>query len=215
MTKKTDNRPAATTAKLQLRNYALKAISPANVLEVYCGIDGVMFEGCWREAQSCAGIDQRYQLSDARDRYVGDSIRVLRCLDLSRFNVFDVDAYGDPWPALILIAKRRRWAAGERGAICITDGSSMNARFGQASASITELTGLREFPTGVESAERVRQMCRSAWRKLAGVSVVQCYEAVSERGKTGNLRMVYSTLIVEGVARTTKPTPTRTRALQA
>ena len=66
---KTDNRPSATKAKLELRRHALAALAPhAHVLEVYCGIDGVMFEGCWRDATSCAGIDERYRFGDARDR---------------------------------------------------------------------------------------------------------------------------------------------------
>jgi hypothetical protein len=136
---KTDNRPHATAAKLQLRRLALDHVGAerAHVLDVYCGVSGVMHDGAWCAAESYAGIDKAYDFkADARRRFVGDSLRVLRNLDLSRFNVFDVDAYGDPFPALTMIARRRRWAPGELGAFVIAHKASSRGSVGSNAGSL-------------------------------------------------------------------------------
>ena len=199
---KTDNRQKALSAKVALRSAAIEHVKRARVLDVFAGIDGVMHDLVWRRAEFYAGIDIEYQFSqDARRRYVGDSLRVLRNIDLSMFNIFDVDAYGDPWGALTIIAKRRRWLPGELGAIVITDGGMARTKFGQASAAIAALTGVRSMPSGKETADALRRQCRAAWLSLADVELVAAREAISKSGDSGgSLVMAYTLLAIQGRA---------------
>lgn len=131
-TKKTDNRPDSARSKLGLRqNVATelrRAGAPVRVLETCCGIDGKM-SAAWTAADLLEGIDEKYRPWDRRRRFIGDALVVLRAIDLQRYNVFDVDPYGHPWPFLRRL-ERRGWAAGEVGGLVITDGGSLNLRWG-------------------------------------------------------------------------------------
>jgi len=111
---KTDNNQNGKNAKAILRENVLAALPEAHVFDVFCGLEGMMHAKVWHKAASYVGCDQRWQMSDPRQRYVGDSLRVLRCVDLQPYNVFDVDAYGDPWPALFILMHRRTWQPGDR-----------------------------------------------------------------------------------------------------
>jgi hypothetical protein len=44
--------------------------------------------------------------------FCADNTRVLRAIDLSRFSIFDFDAYGSPWVQAVILADRRRVARG-------------------------------------------------------------------------------------------------------
>lgn len=204
----TNNRPRAMATKVDLRTRVFGFIpeSQAHVLDCYCGLDGLLYDAVWRRAASYCGIDTEWHISDPRDRYVGDCMRVLRAIpthELSRFNIFDMDPWGEPWPALVMIAKRRHWAAGELGAVTLTDGSETKLRFGRSSDAVKFLTGQSRFPTGPENALRMQRDCRAAWLKLMGCELVTCFEAVSQPRLTGAHRggpkMMYSTIVFRGV----------------
>jgi hypothetical protein len=60
----------------------------------------------WRRARRCR-CDLRWSPGDTRPAFVAAKRRVLRCIDLCRFGVFDLDAYGLPREAALIIAGRR------------------------------------------------------------------------------------------------------------
>lgn len=130
--KKTDNRADSARSKLELRRLAVAELrklgAPVRVLETCCGVEGKMSAG-WDGADLLEGIDEKYRPWDRRRRYIGDAMIVLRAIDLQRFNVFDVDPYGHPWPFLRRL-QRRRWKRGELGAVTVTDGGSLAMRWG-------------------------------------------------------------------------------------
>ena len=49
----------------------------------------------WNRASHYVGCDLEFY-RDERTAFVANNIRVLRTIDLSEFNIFDLDAYGVP-----------------------------------------------------------------------------------------------------------------------
>jgi len=132
---------SAGSPKIELRRRVLEHVKPARVLDVFCGPEGLMWAEAWREAESYVGIDRVWKPEDERRRFVGDNLRILRAIDLAPFNVFDLDAFGSPWKHAVILAERRRWAAGERGALVLTDGGLLGSKLGGKDRGIAELVG--------------------------------------------------------------------------
>lgn len=110
---KQDSSPSAVRAKATIRHNVLTAIGAerAHVFDGFAG-SGHMFGLVWRHAASCTGCDKRF-FRDGRVAFVADNVRVLRAIDLGRFNVFDFDAYGSPWEQITIVLARRRLQTGE------------------------------------------------------------------------------------------------------
>lgn len=92
-----------TERKIELRRAMVARMrEPLRVLELYAG-PGAMRAACWHDAEEVVGID-----ADLRSvaEYHGDTCATLRHLDISRFNVFDADAFAAPWEAVWLISRR-------------------------------------------------------------------------------------------------------------
>lgn len=121
--KKQDNNKYGKAAKIKIRQSALEYLGASNaaVLDAFCGERGEMHAAVWHAASYYAGIDIRWLSTDKRRRYVGDNKTFIKHIDLQRYNVFDIDAYGSPWEILEIVARRRLWSAGERGALTFTD----------------------------------------------------------------------------------------------
>lgn len=135
--KKTNN--AKTSAKKELRQGVLSQMKSAHVLEVFCGA-GEMYNAVWSMAKSYVGID-KVKFFDCRNTICGDAMKVVSTMDLSGFNVFDIDAYGSPYDILCLILNRIQGEKQQYG-FCITDGVSMDLRLGRICKGIRELTGI-------------------------------------------------------------------------
>lgn len=110
--------------QVQIRREVLASVRPARVFDAFSGL-GVMWAGAWKLADSYVGCDLDFYVEEPRRRFVGDNRRVMRAVDLQAWNVFDLDAPGSkpPWEQLVILAARRRWGKGERGAVVVTDGA--------------------------------------------------------------------------------------------
>lgn len=134
--KKTDN--ASYPAKREIRSIALSMHEVSNVLEVFCGA-GMMYRDVWFNADSYTGIDKR-KFFDERETICGDSQKALRIIDLNKYNIFDIDAYGSPYNELDYIVRNIK--IDTRKTFIITDGSSMDLRMGRVSSGLRALTGI-------------------------------------------------------------------------
>ncbi len=176
---KTDTHPASRAAKLDLRRRVLlELVGEARVLDVFCG-RGEMYQGAWRDAASYIGCDERAWERTDPPRFVADNRRVLRCVDLQAFNVFDLDAYGSPWEQMTILAARRTWAPGERGAVVLTDGSSLKLRWGgrpRAMAAMAGLDGTQGVPTTAGVPELIG-LALAGWVKRSRVKVLRMWQA--------------------------------------
>lgn len=104
---KTNNDPTALEKKIQLRLNSIESIAKESVAVLECfGGEGVL----WREVQKrtdkrivTLSIDQkkykRFQLQ-------GDSLKVLPSLDLSKFDVVDLDSYGIPFDHCFIVLSK-------------------------------------------------------------------------------------------------------------
>ena len=199
-TKKTHNRANAIDAKRILRRNVLERVDPARVFDVYCGPDGEMWSAVWHEAADYIGCDLEWKPTDPRRRFVGDALRVLRAVDLSGYNVFDIDAFGSPWEAALILLARRKWAKGERGAVVFTDGGNWRIRLGSsAPRAMTELIDIK-YATGcgTEGVEALHRMAVSAFLDRAGVTVLGRWTASSSTSGVGGFPMFYTSVVFEG-----------------
>jgi hypothetical protein len=194
----TDNGVFAHRAKVELRTQVLAELGgPASVLDVFCGETGVMHRDVWRNAASYVGCDKEWRgLSDERVRFVGDSLLMLRAIDLQPFNVFDCDAYGSPWTALQIIANRRKWKAGERGAVVFTDGSDGKLKFG-AHRGIAALLGTNASHKTLRTS--LQDAALTVWLRKANVKPLKVRRARGFSGKVGSMKMTYCAVLLEGI----------------
>lgn len=144
------NHPANRDAKALLRRNVLDEIGAdrARVFDAFAG-RGEMWRHVWRKASWYVGCDQEYWSIDERRAFVADNRRVMRCTDLTTFNIFDFDAFGSPWEQAIIMAARRPVAAGERIGLVFTDGTNLDLSMGGLAAPLRELAGFIGIPAGL------------------------------------------------------------------
>jgi len=208
---KIDNAAAGRAAKVEIRARVLAAVTPARavVFDAFAGA-GVMFEAVWRQAADYVGCDDRWH-DDARCCFVADNRRVMRAVDLSRFTVFDFDAYGSPWEQALILAARRPLAAGERLGLVITEGTWLSTKGGVMPKTLRQATGVASVVVGNNVRARgmhgamhdelIARALRTVVARLRG-RIVQQWRAV---GTTG-ARMRYLGVVVEGVPVAVKTT---------
>lgn len=197
---KTDNANAAYGAKLELRRNVLGLVKPASVLECFCG-HGKMWRGVWTQADRYVGCDEQQIEPQDPPRFWCDNLTLLRSLDLGQFNVFDFDAYGSPWSQMVVLAARRKWAAGERGAVVLTDGGNMNSRYGCRCAGLQDLLGESGSGerTGVAGALLASSRALQVWVERTRVRVLKRWRAQGNGSGRGGQIMVYTALVFKGL----------------
>jgi hypothetical protein len=154
-----------------------------------------MHRDVWRRADAYVGCDRKWY-PDSRLAYVADNRRLLRCLDLSAFNLFDLDAYGSPWEQAMIVAARRPVAPGEMVGMAITDGSGLKLKLGGVPTALAELAGIRGAVRGLNRLQddlidrlvdglgrRMRCCVRNRWQA---------------EGKTG-AQVQYLALVLQGL----------------
>lgn len=205
MKPKTDNRPKALNAKIELRERALAYVGEAHVLDAFCG-EGVLHDAVWWRAASYVGIDRRLCWPSPIKRFCGDTPRILRAIDLQPYNVFDLDTYGGPWVSSLVIADRRSWAEGEKGALVLTSGAAAHTRYGALGKGLRDLLGRKtlQIPCGLGHSDDLHRWAVQSWLARAQVTLVDLWNAVSgseaRKGGVapGSTRMIYTTLTFVG-----------------
>lgn len=190
------NHPEAMAEKVDLRLRVLEAVRPARVMEACCGPVGEMYRRAWHMADGYAGIDTAFELSDVRRRYVGDNRVVLRGIPLGGFNVFDLDSFTSPWALAVIIAARRPWAPGERGALVVTDCTgAFSQRGARPCRGLYELSGLQGILPRKATGHDLREAALRGWVERARVRVLHRWEFV----RKGSADVVYLAIVFEGL----------------
>jgi hypothetical protein len=112
---------SAPAAKAELRKRLIAALGgPAScrVLETHSG-PGTMHRLAYANVADWLGIDSDPEAPEAIHH---DNREVMRAIDLSRFNLLDVDAFGSPWEQLWLFTQLRSIAKGEAIGMALTSG---------------------------------------------------------------------------------------------
>lgn len=158
-----------------------------------------MFDRVWREAGSYLGCDEAPWTTTTRiTRLCCDNRIALRSLDLSRFNIFDLDAFGSPWDQMLILAARRRWLPGETGAVVLTDGSSYHAQFGSLSRAEAALLGQARAGRARKRELSIHHKLIAAWSERAGVTLIRQWHAQGNGSGKGGQIMQYSSFILRG-----------------
>jgi hypothetical protein len=133
---KTNN--AKIRAKCDIREYVMSQIDRQSVLDIFCG-NGEMYNSVWHKAMNYQGID-KVKFFDFRNTLCGDADKLIRRVDLTRFNIFDIDSYGSPYEILDYLTQTIR-PSGDV-AFVITDGISIDLRLGRVCKGIRNLVGI-------------------------------------------------------------------------
>lgn len=199
--KKVDNNPTALAAKVKIRQNVIETIGrKAAVFDAFAG-SGEMYSAVWKTAGAYAGCDMKRQRDD-RLMFCADNRRVLRAIDLSKFSIFDLDAYGFPWEAAIIISDRRRVAPGERIGMVFTEAGGISSRQNTVPIAITLLTGVRNRSVGLG-----RMRAQIFDRALLGLtSRMNCtierrWQAMASRSSTGGpggMQTIYCGVVLKG-----------------
>ena len=185
-------------AKLALRNQVLSKVRPSRVLDLFSG-RGEMWRGAWHRADHYLGVDVRPWRSDEpHHRLVMSNAKAVAALNLQAYNIFDLDAYGEPWSIAVAIAKRRTWAPGELGALVLTDGSSFKLRFASDAPWLSELIP-RHPDLGIRDVTAdVHRQAIAAWCSVSGVSPTWWSWSGGLTG-SGSSKMLYSATVFCGI----------------
>ena len=195
--KRTNNHAHARQAKAEIRARVLEFIGPttAHVFDGFSG-EGDMHRLVWHKAATYVGCDTEWYRDD-RLVYVADNRRVLRSLDLRKFNVFDFDAWGSPWEQVLLVSARRgRLLPKERLGLVLTEGSGLAVKLASLPTALKLLTRVRMIPAGsaVWHDELIGMAIRGTAERM-GAKVLKRWQA--NRG--GGSSMRYIGLILEGM----------------
>jgi hypothetical protein len=187
-------------AKVRIRENVLLAIGAdrASVFDAFAAA-GKLHKAVWHRAHSYVGCDLQF-FRDDRLAFVADNRRVLRCLDLAQFNLFDLDAFGSPWEQAYIIAKRRPMAAGERLGLVLTEGSALKLKFGSTPQTLAYIVDVDfRHMAGMGMARGQDWLVNRAIDRIAmmmNAAIVHRWQAI---GKMGS-RMYYLGLVLEGMA---------------
>ena len=164
--KKTDNGPKL--AKKTLREIALNGIQSPSVLEFFCG-SGESFRAVWHRAKNYTGVDLK-AFDDERNTICGNVVDIAKTIDVDKYNIFDLDAYGSPYTVLDILSKRIKNY--DKIAFVVTDGICIDLRMGNVCSGVQSLTGLKNRRLGranVLHYEIIRKIIGTVAQRLNGV----------------------------------------------
>jgi len=90
--------------KIKIRN--IENIQSKNVLDCYCGKSGEMYQAVWHKAKKYFGIDQEPHIL-AKTLKMNNE-KAIRLINLSDYNVIDLDAFSDPYKLFEYILKNKK-----------------------------------------------------------------------------------------------------------
>lgn len=91
-----------TARKVKVRQMLLTDVEEPSVLEFFAG-PGMMRDLVYPGIPVVGFDSDRSSIAD----YLGDASFLARCVDLDRYNVFDADAFANPWHVLWIVSQRR------------------------------------------------------------------------------------------------------------
>jgi hypothetical protein len=188
------NAHASKPAKIGLRSHVLEAVGrDAAVFDAFAGA-GEMYRGIWYVARAYVGCDLEWH-RDGRLAYVADNRRVMRCIDLTQFAIFDFDAHGSPWEQAVILAARRPVAPGERIGLVITEGSGLNLKTGKLGNALGQLIGMTVRVDGMMRwQDEILTRAINAIARRMKCDVELRWQA---KGKTG-AAVVYAGVVLRG-----------------
>ncbi len=146
---KTDN--SNIEAKVQLRNLFLSTIQTPSILECFAGEQRILYNACYKN-YPCISLDKK----KIDGVLCIDNKKFIASRDLSKFNFFDLDAYGSPYDLLLNIFKKKHKEDSEF-CIIVTDGLARNLGYGD---------GGKLIQTVINNYSRIRIPCLNDYHEF-------------------------------------------------
>lgn len=178
--------------KLAVRRWLLSQVDTPQVLDLYCGASGQMWQGVWREATTYLGVDKNTPHSHATTMRMSAE-RAVQSLDLDTYNLFDVDTYSSPWAVARKVIKRR--GPGQFG-LALTVGEARGLRNGNSNEIVRRsigASGLSDYRLLGRYQDLVTGLMIRSLIEIPGISL-----SAGRIGKgVGNNPMVYIGLLLD------------------
>ncbi len=186
----TDNSNVA--LKLAVRRWVWDRIPGRRVHDLYCGKDGKMWEGIWKEADAYLGCDKFHPHSHATTLKISAE-RAVQAFDLDAYTIFDVDCYVSPWAVARKILRRR--GPGTFGLV-VTIGEERALKNGWGNEIIRRTigaSGLSDLRLLVRYRELVYGLMLHSLGELPGIRLLGGCKGVA----AGPQQMHYFGLVIE------------------
>jgi hypothetical protein len=183
-------------AKVDIRKRVVAALGrDAYVFDAFAG-NGVMFDSVWKDAEYYVGCDLKWERGTGRSLFVGDNRRVMRTIDLGKFNVFDLDAYGFPWEQALIIADRRPVKPGETIGLVLTEGGGIAYKANSVPHAVSILAKIRHGAVGLgRRREDIVDRCLKGLARRMRCTIEKRWQATGKSGAT----LLYVGVVLRGV----------------
>jgi len=125
-------------SKIKIRKALLKELEVEKVLDCYAGT-GEMYRNCYLK-YDYLGLDRRIPVNFTQNLIEIDNTKYLRSENLNQFNVFDLDAFGNPWYQFGIVLHRR--TSKSKFVVFCTDSLILGASFGELPKKIKKYINL-------------------------------------------------------------------------
>jgi len=178
--------------KLAIRRWLWEEIPERRVLDLYCGKDGRMWEGIWRDAESYLGCD-KFRPHNHTTTLKMSAERAVQSLDLDSWTIFDIDPYASPWVVGRRILLKR--GAGTYG-LALTSGEERGLKNGSSNEIIRRsigASGLSDYRLLLHYRDLVFGLML---RSLADIPGITLKKGVKVTG-AGPSKMLYFAMVIE------------------
>jgi hypothetical protein len=205
---KVDNQ--AHGAKVDIRKRVVAALArDIYVFDAFAGAGSAMYDAVWSDAEYYVGCDLKWERDTGRTLFVGDNRRVMRAIDLKKFNVFDLDAYGFPWEQALIIADRRPVKPGEAIGLIITEGGGIAYKANSVPHAVSILARVRHGAVGLgRRREDIVDRCLAGLARRMRCKIEKRWQATGRSGAT----MLYVGVVLRGIGGSANTEQMRTTA---
>lgn len=154
------------TAKISIRQELLSLLDQPIVLDMFCG-EGHIYESCYKDkCVQYLGLDDT-KVHNPDICIICDNEQYVNKNDVSEFNVYDSDAYGNGWKLAMLCAKQTK---SSQFVIFITDGLDNNLRIGGQVRFVRSVLGI---------PRKMKVPAMTRWHNLFVVRCIRLIEIYS------------------------------------
>ena len=198
--RKVDNSKRGKAAKIEIRRRIMSELAKTGPVAVFEGFAGAgrMHRDAWTDADEYVGCDLKWY-PDKRLAYVCDNRVLLRAIDLHKFNLFDFDAYGNPYEQLDILSARRKAATGEHVGLIVTDGMAKATRLNSQPHAFKKLAGLAKDARMPDAYHQLDSMRRTAIEEVARRMHAELLMMIQHIGKTAS-KMAYIGVVLRGIS---------------
>lgn len=184
-------------AKVTIRKRVADALAaPVRVFDAFAGAGGMMHEAIWKDAEHYVGCDLKWDRDDGRLMYVADNRRVMRAIDLGKFNIYDLDAYGFPWEQALIIADRRTVKPGEAVGMIFTEGGGIAYKANSVPHAVSVLGRVKHGAVGLgRRREDIVDRCLRGLADRMRCTIEKRWQATGKSGAT----MLYVGVVLRGI----------------